>query len=66
MKKFLIFILFLTVLIIAEYYFFVEVFSQKRTVILLPSLLIMGLSIFGIFRFAKKRFINTNHTTHHS
>jgi len=54
MKKFLTFIFFLTILIIAEYYFFIEMFSKKRTFILLPSLLFMVIAIYGIFRFAKK------------
>jgi hypothetical protein len=66
MKKFLIFILFLTVLIVAEYYFFIEMFAQKRIFILLPSLLLMGVSIYGIFRFAKRNILNTKHTSSHN
>jgi hypothetical protein len=66
MKKFLIFIFLLTVLIVAEYYFFIEMFSQKRAVILLPGLLVMGLSIYAIFRFAKKNIINPKHGSHHN
>ncbi|MGN6164362.1 MAG: hypothetical protein ACTHOF_07470 [Flavisolibacter sp.] len=66
MKKFLTFILFLTILIIAEYYFFIEMFSKKRTFILLPSLLFMLIAIYGIFRFAKKTISNTKHSQSHS
>jgi hypothetical protein len=66
MKRFLLFILFLTVLIAAEYYFFTELFSEKRLAVLLPSLLIMAVSIFGIFRFAKKTLSQSKQTVHHS
>ncbi len=66
MKKFLVFILFLTVLIVAEYYFFTEMFAQKRILVLLPSLLVMILSIYAIFRFAKKDIINTKHSSRHN
>ena len=66
MKKFLIFIFLLTVLIVAEYYFFIEMFSQKRALVLLPSLLVMALSIYGIFRFAKKNIIPPKHGSHHN
>jgi len=66
MKKFLIFIFFLTILIVAEYYFFIEMFSQKRAVVLMAGLLIMSLAIYAIFRFAKKNIINTKHTSHHN
>jgi len=66
MKNFLTFILFLTILIIAEYYFFIEMFSKKRTFILLPSLLFMVIAIYGIFRFAKKTISNTKHSQSHS
>ena len=66
MKKFLIFIFFLTVLIIAEYYFFIEMFSQKRVIVLMPGLLVMALAIYAIFRFAKKNIVSTKHTSRHS
>lgn len=57
MKKFMVFILFLTLLIVAEYYFFVELFSQRRMLVLLPGLMLMGGAILGIFRFAKKTIL---------
>ncbi|MGZ3848415.1 MAG: hypothetical protein ACXVMS_10910 [Flavisolibacter sp.] len=66
MKKFLIFILFLTVLIVAEYYFFTEMLSRKRTLVLMPSLVLVIIAIYGIFRFAKKNIINTKHTQSHN
>ena len=58
MKKFITYIFFLTVLIISEYYFFTEIFSQKRMPVLMASSLVMLATIFGIFRFAKKNIIN--------
>ena len=66
MKKFLIFIFLLTVLIIAEYYFFIEIFSQNRTIVLLPGFLVMALAIYAIFRFAKKNILNTKPTSRHN
>ena len=60
MKKFILFILFISLLILSEYYFFVEVFSEKRVAVLLPSLVLMILSLFGIFRFAKRNILKTS------
>jgi hypothetical protein len=54
MKRFLIFILFLGFLILAEIYFLTEIFSKKRVLIMLPSLLIALISIIAIFRYFKK------------
>jgi len=59
MKKFITYIFFLTVLIISEYYFFTEIFAQKRLPVLMASSMVMLATIFGIFRFAKKNIINT-------
>jgi hypothetical protein len=65
MKRFAIFILLLIVLIAAEYYFFSELFSDKRLFILLPSLLMMGLAISGIFRFVKKSNLQGRRSSTH-
>lgn len=65
MKKFIQFILFLFVLIVSEYYFFIELFAQKRAWVLLPSLLVMGGAIYGILRFAKKTIISSKGSASH-
>lgn len=57
MKKFLIFIFLITILIMGEYYFINEVFAQRRLLVMGTSLFVIIVSVYTIFRFAKKRFI---------
>ncbi|HEX6333588.1 MAG TPA: hypothetical protein VFZ78_05125 [Flavisolibacter sp.] len=66
MKKFLLFIFLFTILIVGEYYFFNEIFSRQRMVVLIPSFVIIILGIYSIFRFAKKILVNPKQTKAHS
>ena len=54
MKRFLVFILLLSLLITAEYYFLTEMFTQKRPLILAASLLVVILCLYRLIRFFKR------------
>lgn len=58
MKKFLVFILLLTLLVAAEYYFFTEIFTQKRPLIIVLSLAAMLACLYQLVRFFKRSFIS--------
>lgn len=66
MKKFLIFILFLLLLILSEYFLLNELFAQKRIFILLPSLVITVLCIYAVIKFFKKYILPVKQTEAHS
>jgi hypothetical protein len=57
MKKFLIFISFLLVLVVSEYYFLNELFSHQRLPILSISLLVVVFCIVAFLRFFKKNIL---------
>jgi len=59
MKKFIRFITILSLLIVSEYYFLTEVFSQRRVFILIISLLVIFACIYGLVRFFKRSFISS-------
>jgi hypothetical protein len=58
MKKFLVFISFLLLLITCEYFLVTELFTQKRPLILVISLLGSVIFIFAAYRFFKKYFLS--------
>jgi len=62
MKKFLVFILFLSLLILSEYFLLNELFSDRRVFILLPSLLGTLLCIYAVIKFFKKYILPARHT----
>jgi hypothetical protein len=66
MKKFLIFILFLLLLIVSEYLLLNELFSHKRTGILLLSLLGTLLCIYALIKFFKKYILPAKQSEAHS
>lgn len=57
MKKLGIFIVLLLLLIVSEYFFLNELFSQKRTYVILLSLLCSLVFIVFVIRFFKKYFL---------
>ena len=59
MKKFLAFILILSLLIVSEYYFFTEIFTQKRVAILVVSALVILLCLYRLIRIFKRSFISS-------
>ena len=62
MKKFIVFIIFLLLLIVSEYYFLNEMFSHKRVFILMLSLLGVVVCIYAVIRFFKKNILNPKQT----
>jgi hypothetical protein len=58
MKKFVVFILVLSMLIAAEYYFLTELFSQKRTSVLATTLVLIMGCLYYLTRFFKRSYIS--------
>ena len=54
MKQFIVFIFLLTLLIVAEYYFLTEVFTQKRLFVVAGSLAIVLGCLYSLIRFFKR------------
>lgn len=59
MKKFVVFILVLSALIVSEYYFLTEFFTQKRLPVITASLLVILLSLYILVRFFKRSVISS-------
>jgi hypothetical protein len=66
MKRVVIFILFLLVLIISEYFLLNELFSERRTMILFLSLLGTIGCILALIRIFKKYLLQPKHPEAHS
>ena len=66
MKKFLIFILFSVLLVISVYFLFTELFSSKRFLVLMLSLVGAIACIYGSHRFFKKYIIHSKQPEPHS
>ncbi|MGZ5287146.1 MAG: hypothetical protein ACXWB9_08185 [Flavisolibacter sp.] len=66
MKKFLIFILFLLMLIISEYFLVNELFSRKRPLVLIIALAVSICCIIAAVRFFKKYYISSKPAEGHS
>ena len=61
MKRFVIFILIISCLILSSHYFFTEIFSERRPLVLGLSFVLILSSVFGVMKFAKRNIINTKH-----
>jgi hypothetical protein len=59
MKKFIVFILVLSLLIAAEYYFLTEFLTQKRIPVIAGTLLVIVGSLFYLTRFFKQTYISS-------
>lgn len=59
MRKFLIFIGFLFLLILSEYFLVTELFGQKRPLVLIISLMSSIIFIIAAYRFFKKNFLTS-------
>jgi hypothetical protein len=54
MKKFIIFILLLSLLVVSEYFFLTEMFSEKRVPVLVGTLLVTVACLYSLFRYFKR------------
>lgn len=54
MKRFIVFIFLLSLLIVAEYYFLTEVFTQKRPLVISISLAVVAGCLYSLIRFFKR------------
>jgi hypothetical protein len=61
MKKFIVFVFFLLLLIVSEYFLLSELFSQKRFLILGLCLLGTVVSVVAVIRFYKKYILPAKH-----
>jgi hypothetical protein len=59
MKKFIVFILVLSLLIAAEYYFLTELFTQKRAAVIACTLLVIVGCLIYLTRFFKRSYISS-------
>jgi peptidoglycan hydrolase CwlO-like protein len=59
MKKFIVFIVLLSLLIVSEYYFLTEVFTQKRTWVLAVTLLVTLVCLYSLFRYFKRSLFSS-------
>jgi heme/copper-type cytochrome/quinol oxidase subunit 4 len=59
MKKFIVFILVLSLLIIAEYYFLTEFFTQRRVPVILICLMAIIGCLYGLSRFFSQRYFSS-------
>lgn len=59
MKEFVVFILILSLLIAAEYYFFTEIFTHRRIAVIAVSLMVVLLCLFQLVRFFRRSFISS-------
>lgn len=66
MKKFLIFILFSVLLIVSAYFLFSELFSYKRFIVLLLSLVGTLVCIYATHRIFKKYILHSKQPEAHS
>jgi len=66
MKKFIVFILFSILLIVSAYFLFNELYSQKRIVVLMLSLVSAIFCIYATHRFFKKYILQSKQTEPHS
>ena len=62
MKKFLVFILFLFLLVLSEYFLLNELLAERRVAILLPSLVGTLLCIYAVIKFIKKYVLPAKHS----
>jgi ABC-type uncharacterized transport system permease subunit len=63
MKRFLIFIILLSLLIVGEYYFLTEIFTQKRVLVIAGSLVVAILCVYLLIRFYKRSVISSRTMT---
>ena len=66
MKKFIVFILFSILLIVSAYFLFNELYSQKRILVLMLSLVGTIFCIYATHRFFKKNILQTKQPEPHS
>lgn len=59
MKKFLIFILILSLLIVSEYYFFTEIFTQKRIPVIAVTGIVILLCLYRLIRIFKRSIVSS-------
>ncbi|WP_121352363.1 hypothetical protein [Flavisolibacter nicotianae] len=59
MKKFLIFILILSLLIVSEYYFFTEIFTQKRIPVIAVTGLVILICLYRLIRIFKRSILSS-------
>lgn len=59
MKRFIVFILVLSLLIAAEYYFLMEFFAQKRIAVIAGTLLLIVGCLYYLTRFFKRSYISS-------
>jgi hypothetical protein len=59
MKKFVAFILALSLLVTAEYYFLTEFFTHKRVAVIAVSLLVIIACLYSLTRFFRKSVISS-------
>ena len=59
MKKFIVFILLLSLLVVSEYFFLTEIFSQKRVPVLAGTLLVTLSCLYSLFRYFKRSVLSS-------
>jgi hypothetical protein len=59
MKKFFVFILVLSSMVVAEYYFLTEIFMQRRFSVIAISLAVILLALLILVRFFKRSFVSS-------
>jgi uncharacterized BrkB/YihY/UPF0761 family membrane protein len=62
MKRFVVFIVLLSLLIVGEYYFLTEVITQKRGWVIAGSLLVSVVCLYFLIRFYKRSIISSRPT----
>ncbi|MBB1286702.1 hypothetical protein HRH25_20145 [Flavisolibacter sp. BT320] len=62
MKRFVVFIVLLSLLIVGEYYFLTEVITQKRGWVIGGSLLVSVVCLYFLIRFYKRSIISSRPT----
>ncbi len=66
MKNFIVFILFLLLLIVSEYFLLNELFAARRAIIVIPSLVGTVLFIYVVIKYFKKYILPSKHSGIHS
>lgn len=59
MKEFIVFILILSLLIAAEFYFFTEIFTHRRVAVIIVSLVVIVACLYQLVRFFRRSFISS-------
>ena len=62
MRRFVVFIILLSLLIVGEYYFLTEVITHKRVWVIAGSLLVSVICLYFLIRFYKRSIISSRPT----